>query len=296
MSEEKVNVNLKYKDRLFNFIYGSPENRKWTLSLYNAVNSSDYKDEDKIEFNTIKEALYLGMHNDTSFLISDIISIFEHQASYNPNMPVRMLQYLGHLYEGYIIRNKLNKFGSALLELPVPKLVVFYNGLTDVEDEVILKLSDSFPEELRQESDVEITVRMININYGHSKALLEACSTLKEYAWLVGQVRNYGTSMELEKAVNLAINEMPTDFELKSFLVAHRSEVLGMLLTEYNEAEVMELFKEEGRKEGADNINTLYTWLFDLGRDEDVRKAAKSPSVMEALFKEYNDCHEVKLK
>jgi hypothetical protein len=296
VSEEKVNVNLKYKDRLFNFIYGSPENRKWTLSLYNAVNSSDYKDEDKIEFNTIKEALYLGMHNDTSFLISDIISIFEHQASYNPNMPVRMLQYLGHLYEGYIIRNKLNKFGSALLELPVPKLVVFYNGLTDVEDEVILKLSDSFPEELRQESDVEITVRMININYGHSKALLEACSTLKEYAWLVGQVRNYGTSMELEKAVNLAINEMPTDFELKSFLVAHRSEVLGMLLTEYNEAEVMELFKEEGRKEGADNINTLYTWLFDLGRDEDVRKAAKSPSVMEALFKEYNDCHEVKLK
>ncbi len=300
MSEEKVNVNLKYKDRLFNFIYGSPENRKWTLSLYNAVNSSDYKDEDKIEFNTIKEALYLGMHNDTSFLISDIISIFEHQASYNPNMPVRMLQYLGHLYEGYIIRNKLNKFGSALLELPVPKLVVFYNGLTDVEDEVILKLSDSFPEELRHESDVEITVRMININYGHSKALLEACSTLKEYAWLVGQVRNYGTSMELEKAVNLAINEMPTDFELKSFLVAHRSEVLGMLLTEYNEAEVMELFKEDGRKEGrkeeADNINTLYTWLFDLGRDEDVRKAAKSPSVMEALFKEYNDCHEVKLK
>nr|WP_297703269.1 hypothetical protein [uncultured Butyrivibrio sp.] len=140
MSEEKVNVNLKYKDRLFNFIYGSPENRKWTLSLYNAVNSSDYKDEDKIEFNTIKEALYLGMHNDTSFLISDIISIFEHQASYNPNMPVRMLQYLGHLYEGYIIRNKLNKFGSALLELPVPKLVVFYNGLTDVEDEVILNL------------------------------------------------------------------------------------------------------------------------------------------------------------
>ena len=42
MSEEKVTVNIKYKDRLFNFIYGSPENRKWTLSLYNAVNGSDY--------------------------------------------------------------------------------------------------------------------------------------------------------------------------------------------------------------------------------------------------------------
>ena len=154
-----------------------------------------------------------------------------------------------------------------------------------------------------ERSATSIGANIREANYGHSKALLEACSTLKEYAWLVGRVRNYGTSMELEKAVNLAINEMPTDFELKSFLVAHRSEVLGMLLTEYNEAEVMELFKEDGRKEGrkegrieeAYNINTLNTWLFELGRIEDVREAASDPNVMEALIKEYNDCHEVKL-
>ncbi len=54
MSVEKATINLKYKDRLFNFIYGSPENRKWTLSLYNAINGSDYTDENAIEFNTIK--------------------------------------------------------------------------------------------------------------------------------------------------------------------------------------------------------------------------------------------------
>ena len=299
MSEEKVTVNIKYKDRLFNFIYGSPENRKWTLSLYNAVNGSDYTDENAIEFNTIKEALYLGMHNDTSFLISDIISVFEHQSSYNPNMPVRMLQYLGHLYEGYITRNRLNKFGSALLQLPVPKLVVFYNGLKDLDDEVDLKLSDSFPAARRLESDVEVIVRMININHGHNKSLMEACSTLREYAWLVDHVREYGSSMELEDAVNRAINEMPSGYELKSFLVAHRSEVFGMLLTEYNEAEVMELFKEDGRKEGrkeeAHTINSLNSWLFELGRIEDVKNAANDPSIMEALVREYNKCHEEKL-
>jgi predicted transposase YdaD len=37
---------------------------------------------------------------------------------------------------------------------------------------------------------------------------------------------------------------------IKSFLVAHRAEVKGMLLAEYKEAETMELFKEEGREEG----------------------------------------------
>ena len=37
---------------------------------------------------------------------------------------------------------------------------------------------------------------------------------------------------------------------MKPFLEAHRAEVKGMLLTEYNEAEQMELFKEDGRREG----------------------------------------------
>ena len=75
MSNEQriVTANNEYKDRLFNFIFGSPENRKWTLSLYNAVNGSAYTDEKEIEINTIKEVLYLGMHNDTSFLISGML-------------------------------------------------------------------------------------------------------------------------------------------------------------------------------------------------------------------------------
>ena len=43
---------------------------------------------------------------------------------------------------------------------------------------------------------------------------------------------------------------MPDEFFIKPFLMAHRAEVKGMLLTEYNEAETMELFREEGRAEG----------------------------------------------
>jgi hypothetical protein len=35
-----------YKDRLFKFIFGNLENRKWTLSLYNAVNGTDYSNPD----------------------------------------------------------------------------------------------------------------------------------------------------------------------------------------------------------------------------------------------------------
>lgn len=46
-----------YKDRLFKFIFGNPENKQWTLSLYNAINGTNYKNPDDIQFNTIGDAV-----------------------------------------------------------------------------------------------------------------------------------------------------------------------------------------------------------------------------------------------
>lgn len=43
---DKKDAKKDYKDRLFKFIFGNLENRKWTLSLYNAVNGTDYSNPD----------------------------------------------------------------------------------------------------------------------------------------------------------------------------------------------------------------------------------------------------------
>lgn len=80
-------INDEYKDRLFSFIFGREENRKWTLELYNAINGSHYKNPEDIKITTIEEVLYLGMHNDVSFMISDEMSLYEQQSTYNPNIP-----------------------------------------------------------------------------------------------------------------------------------------------------------------------------------------------------------------
>ena len=69
--------NEAYKDRLFNFLFGSEENRAWTLSPYNAVNGSSYEDPSQIRFTTIREVMYLGMHNDVSFLVAGEMSLYE---------------------------------------------------------------------------------------------------------------------------------------------------------------------------------------------------------------------------
>ena len=243
--------NAQYKDRLFNFLFGRKENKAWTLSLYNAVNGSSYTDPDAIEITTIKEVMYLGMHNDVSFLIAEEMALYEQQSTYNPNMPLRLLQYAGNLYEKYVKENKLNKYGSELLSLPVPKLVVFYNGTREQPDEKMLRLNESFP--AGADADIEVRVRMLNVNVGRNRELLEACKPLGEYSWLVEEVRRNNTTKDEEgmsSAIDKAISAMPDDYLIKPFLEAHRAEVKGMLLTEYNEAEQMELFKEDGRREG----------------------------------------------
>ena len=274
-------VSREYKDRLFNFIFGREENKAWTLNLYNAVNGTSYSDTELISINTIREVLYLGMHNDVSFLIAGEINLYEQQSSYNPNMPLRLLQYLGNLFEKYITERNLNKYGSTLIMLPVPKLVVFYNGEKEQPDESVLRLSDAFSTgaegseagaesdvSVSVEADVEVVVRMINVNQGRSPNLLESCQPLKEYAWLMQRIRenikvnqDNGVDKELIviKAVDQAVEETPKDYLLKPFLDAHRAEVQGMLLTEYNEAEAMKLFEMDGeRKKTVEVANSMY--------------------------------------
>ena len=246
-------INREYKDRLFSFIFGSPERKDWTLSLYNAVNGSSYTNPEDIKIITIDDVLYMSMKNDLALLVTDIANMYEQQSTYNPNMPVRKLMYAARLYDKYIHINKLNIYSTKQIRLPVPKLVTFYNGKEDKEDS-ILELKDAFKTEDGQpidaESDIQIRVRMININYGKNKELMCACKPLEEYAWFIEEIRKNNGSMEIEAAVDNALDAMPEDFALKQLLIANKAEVRQMCITEYNEAETMAQFKEEGREEG----------------------------------------------
>lgn len=124
------------------------------------------------------------------------------------------------------------------------------------EDEISAEVERIFQD---ASPDIEVKVRMININHGCSCQLLSACRPLREYAWFVAQARAYHTSgsrngsrekMEMGDAIDQAIDDMPDDFEIKKFITANRAEVKDMCLTEYNEAETMELLRQEAIQEG----------------------------------------------
>ena len=248
MSDYKV--NREYKDRLFKFIFGNPEKKEWTLSLYNAMNGSHYTDPEDISLNTIENAVYMSMKNDVSFLIADTFNFYEHQSTFNPNMPMRLLIYAGMIYDSYIETNEsYHRFSSLQQHVPTPKCVCFYNGLKDTEDRVVLKLSDAFTP--GSNPDIEVRVTMININYGHNGELLQECKALNDYSLFVYSVREkLKRTRDFSFAIDLAIAEMPEDSLIKPFLIKNRAEVKSMFITEYDEARTFAEQKAEGRAEG----------------------------------------------
>ncbi len=246
-------VNEEHKDRVFKFIFGNPENREWTLALYNAVNGSSYDNPDDIQYNTIEDAVYLGMKNDVSFIIVNELHLWEHQSTYNPNMPMRFLLYAAKLYEKYIAGSDYYPYSSVLQPAPRPKCVCFYNGTANQPERKILRLSEAFG----GEGDIEVVVTMLNINYGKNITLMKACEPLSEYAWLVQTIReNQRTMKNLEAAIDKAIDEMPDNFAIKRFLLLNKAEVKGMFLTEYDQEKVLSQERQEGINEDRKRVAT----------------------------------------
>ena len=257
-------ANREYRDRLFKFIFGNPENREWTLSLYNAVSGARYTDADAIEFNTIGTAVYMSMRNDVSFLVDDVMNLYEQQSTLNPNMPLRFLIYLGMLYAKYASdANRCNVYSRFQQKIPTPKCVCFYNGTADLEDRVVQKLSTAFKVPFESEPDVEVRATMLNVNYGHNRELLASCPPLREYSFFIDAVRaNNASCHDLEVAVDRAIEQLPQDSIIKTYLLTNQAEVKRMCITEYKEEEVLaairaeerahrnEEIREEGREEG----------------------------------------------
>ena len=81
-------------------------------------------------------------------------------------------------------------YGTGLIELPTPRCVVFYNGQKDVPEQQTLRLSDAFTDK-QHKSDVELTVQMYNINYGHNSELMQKCRRLGEYSEFVNVIRKF---------------------------------------------------------------------------------------------------------
>ena len=245
-------VNRLYKSRIFAMLY---QDKKELLDLYNAISGKHYEDPELLEINTLENAIYMTMRNDLSFLIDFRLSLYEHQSTYSPNLPLRDLFYISDLYSGMV--KDENLYGVKLVQIPAPQFVIFYNGMKEMPDRTVLRLSDAYS--VKEENPaLELTAVMLNINRGHNEKLKGLCKSLKDYSEYTARVREYADTMPISEAVEQAICECIQEGVLAEFLKQNRAEAKQVSIYEYDEEKHMrqerETFWEDGwaagREEG----------------------------------------------
>ncbi|MDR0623486.1 MAG: Rpn family recombination-promoting nuclease/putative transposase [Treponema sp.] len=177
-----------------------------------------------------------------------MVVLLEHQSTINPNMALRLLMYIARVYEKML--GDKNIYTTKALRIPRPEFFVLYNGLAPYPDEQVLRLSDAFENTAslgiseKGPAELELTVRVININKGRNEGLVQRSRILQGYSAFIGKVREYERKTgDREAALKQAVTYC---CELEQ----HASEVMNMLTTEWNWDDAKKVWYNEGREEG----------------------------------------------
>ena len=280
-----TDVQRNFKDTVFRMLFKEKKN---LLNLYNALNRTTYTNTDDLEITTLENAVYMNYKNDISFVFDFELMLYEHQSTYNPNMPLRDLLYVSSVLHDRV-KNE-NLYSKKLIKIPTPQFVVFYNGVDSQPEQQILRLSDAF--EKRQERPaLELAVLVYNINLGHNQELLDTCCLLKEYAQYVEQVRTFAKEMSFPEAVEQAVEHCIRNGILSDFLSENRAEAIAVSIFEYDEEKHIQSERKEwreiGREEGENKVLQLMQKLMEAGKTGEMKRALSDPAFREQLYREY---------
>lgn len=241
-------ANKEYKSDVFSMLL---QDKKRAMEIYNAINGTDYDDPELVEMTTLDDKSFsLTVRNDASFILDANLSLYEHQSTYCPNMPLRDLLYFASIIQKRIKAQKRDIYGGRILKIPVPHFVVSYNGKEDAPDQYDLRLSDAFEKET-EDPEIELVCHVYNINSGKNTPLLSKCQTLREYMYFVDMVRkNNEISGNLEDAIEKAINQCMEENVLRDFLAQHREEVMHVMTLDYTFERRLEMQRAEAIEDG----------------------------------------------
>jgi hypothetical protein len=248
-----MGVNVKYKASLFSFLFSEPDLLR---ELYCALEGVSLPADIPVRINTLQGVLFMGMVNDISFEIGGkLVVLIEHQSTINPNMAIRLLMYIARVYEKII--GDRNIYASRRITIPRPEFFVLYNGAAPYPDRSVLKLSDLFEGVLfpgiegKESPALELEVQVININKGKNEGISKKCRMLGEYNAFIEKVRELqGDGKNFEEAFREAAVYCRDHEILKEVLEKNLSEVMNMLMTEWNMDDALAFRYEEGREEG----------------------------------------------
>jgi predicted transposase YdaD len=191
----------------------------------------------------------MDYYNDIAVMVNDqFILMIEHQSTINPNMPLRLLEYVTRIYGNKV--DSKTKFSNQLIPLAKPEFFVFYTGKENIPPESYLYLSDAFPKDPSENhlSDsnltLELVVKVCKIISETPSPVVHNCPDLKQYVQflkLIEQAKATGQKQPLTWAIREAVRHNI----LKDYLERNGGEVLSILMTEYDYATDIAVKQEE---------------------------------------------------
>ena len=263
-------IKRSYKDGVFRQLFNDKEKLR---ELYNALSGrSDSKDTER-EIVTLEDALFGDIKNDLSFIMDNrFIVMIEHQATVNPNMPLRMLSYAAREYERRGLTKKV--YSRRRIEIPTPELYMLYNGAEDQPIMQELKLSDAYIAKCGKIS-LEARVKVINVNYDKGADILKRCKTLNEYSMFIHMIREKQQEKGLQKAVEESVRECMRKGILTEFLERNGGDIVSLVRIELTREECEAIREEDGYVRGLeDGLNE--------GRIEEQLKIARNMKALGA--------------
>jgi hypothetical protein len=239
--------------------------------------------------------------NDIGFVMKWFFAaIFEHQSTWNPNMPFRLFEYINNGLNQNMIELGLRKalYSTALVEKPQIVAAVFYIGKSRriQNSERRIKFSDgitpspdyvlplTYPDVGGPPQPLDFEIIVVDLLDPSSAALLEKSPTLKGYTELIQKIyaKLDKNPYDLKSAVKEALDECIAEgSSLKDYFMKKREECEGMLMEDLTIDELIRIHEENAE---------------ELGKEEAFVEMLKVRLAKGDSLKSFADYHDLDLK
>lgn len=264
MPEDKIQTRLTedtiakhtIKDSVFSDLFN---HKKYLLQLYWTLHPEDNTaTEDSLTDITIKNVLTDGIYNDLGFLSGDrFMILLEAQSLWTLNIIVRALLYLAQTYHDYFKRTNQNLYQRKKVHIPKPELYVVYTGRQqNIPDSI--SLSEEFF--VGGDAAIEVTVKVIRENDTDSiiNQYIIFCRVYNEQMAVHGRTR---------KAISETIRICKDRNILKDYLTDREKEVVSIMMSLFDEEEIMRSYIRSERQEAAqDNAEKMAVRMIKAGK------------------------------
>lgn len=238
---EECIAKRRIKDSIFTNLFGE---KKYLIQLYRTIHPEDIRTtESELTDITIKNILTDGLYNDLGFRVGNkVVILVEAQSTWTMNIIVRILMYLVQTYHNYFEHEKMDLYSSKKIQLPKPELYVIYTGERTARPDII-SLSEEFFD--GQVSAVEVKVKMLYGEKGND-IISQYVNFTKVYN---EQLKQYGRT---RKAVMETIRICKNKNVLKEYLEVREKEVVTIMMTLFDEEQVMRNYVARKEKEAVE--------------------------------------------